>query len=412
MGGTHAHSINDDSDVRVSGRARAVLLGLLALFGLGTALGLWSLWPDAGRLDQAKTSVEYAAPGVTFPHAEVMKLLPGCDPTGSMTSGETLEEALAHAQDAPCGEVRAEVVDGADRGKKVSFQVPPEISRSGLAPGDVVQLQRTPASQHAPANFAFFGIDRSSTIWTLLVLFVVAVLAVARLRGFLALLGLVVGGAVLVWFMLPALLLGESGLGVAMIGASAIMYPVLYLAHGPSMRTSAALAGTLVGIAITAFVGVVAVKSARLSGITDEGGAILSTFIGDVSFQGLLTCALIVTGLGVLNDVTITQSSAVWELRAAAPEMNRRRLFGSAMRIGRDHIASTIYTIVFAYAGTALSVLLLLFLYQRPLADLLTTEEIATEVITTLATAIGLVLAVPVTTAIAALTVGASRPDS
>ena len=210
--------------------------------------------------------------------------------------------------------------------------------------------------------------------------------------------------------MLPALLLGESGLGVAMVGASAIMFPVLYLAHGPSIRTSAALAGTLVGIVLTAFIGVVAVKSANLSGITDEGGAILSTYIGDVSFQGLLTCALIVAGLGVLNDVTITQASAVWELRAAAPQMNRRNLFGSAMRIGRDHIASTIYTIVFAYAGTALSVLLLLFLYQRPLGDLMATEDISTEVITTLATAIGLVLAVPVTTGIAALTVGSSRP--
>jgi len=207
-------------------------------------------------------------------------------------------------------------------------------------------------------------------------------------------------------FMLPALLLGGSGLGVAMIGSSAIMFVVLYLAHGPSIRTSAALAGTLVGIVITALIGLVAIRTARLGGVLDEGALALSTYVGEISFQGLLTSALIIAGLGVLNDVTITQSSAVWELRAAAPSMTRRRLFGSGMRIGRDHIASTIYTIVFAYAGTALSVLLLLFLYQRPAGDLLTTEEIATEVVTTLATAIGLVLSVPITTAIAALTVG------
>jgi uncharacterized membrane protein len=127
----------------------------------------------------------------------------------------------------------------------------------------------------------------------------------------------------------------------------------------------------------------------------------LSGFFGNVSFQGLLTCAVIIAGLGVLNDVTITQASAVWELRSAAPEMSRRALFGSGMRIGRDHIASTIYTIVFAYAGAALSVLLLLFLYDRPLLDLLSTEAIAEEVTRTLASAIGLVLAVPATTAIA-----------
>jgi uncharacterized membrane protein len=123
----------------------------------------------------------------------------------------------------------------------------------------------------------------------------------------------------------------------------------------------------------------------------------------------LLTCAIIVAGLGVLNDVTITQSSAVWELRAAAPSIGRRELFQSGMRIGRDHIASTIYTIVFAYAGAALPVLLLLFLYERPVLEMLQTESLSEEIVRTLASAIGLVLAVPVTTAIAALTVGAAR---
>ena len=120
---------------------------------------------------------------------------------------------------------------------------------------------------------------------------------------------------------------------------------------------------------------------------------------------------MIVAGLGVLNDVTITQSSAVWELRDAAPQMSRARIFASGMRIGRDHIASTIYTIVFAYAGTALAALLLISLYDRPLLDVLSDEIIAEEIIRTLASAIGLVLAVPVTTAIAAATVASAAPD-
>ena len=138
--------------------------------------------------------------------------------------------------------------------------------------------------------------------------------------------------------------------------------------------------------------------------------------VGQFNFQGLVTCAIIVAGLGVLNDVTITQSSAVWELRAAAPELSRRGLFGSVMRIGRDHIASTIYTIVFAYAGAAVSVLLVLFFYERPILDLLGTEDIAAEVVRTLAGSMGLVLAVSIT-AIATLTVSGAmseeqHPDS
>jgi uncharacterized membrane protein len=228
---------------------------------------------------------------------------------------------------------------------------------------------------------------------------------VARVRGLLALLGLVFAGGVLAWFMLPALLLGSNGVAVALVGSSAIMFVVLYLAHGLSVRTSTALAGTLVGVAITAALGLYAVDAALLSGLGDESGTYLRAQAPDLDFRSLLTCAIIVAGLGVLNDVTITQSSAVWELRAASPTMPRRQLFTSAMRIGRDHIASTIYTIVFAYAGTALAVLLLISLFQRPLGDLLTDEAIAVEVVRTLASAIGLVLAVPATTAIAAATV-------
>jgi uncharacterized membrane protein len=154
---------------------------------------------------------------------------------------------------------------------------------------------------------------------------------------------------------------------------------------------------------MTAFGGEAAVRLCRLTGVADEGAATLSTFAPGLSFQGLVTCGVIIAGLGVLNDVTITQSSAVWELRAAAPDASRRRVFAGAMRIGRDHIASTIYTIVFAYAGTALTVLLLVQLYDRPALDLLSSEDISEEVVRTLVSATSLVLAVPLTTAIATL---------
>ena len=135
----------------------------------------------------------------------------------------------------------------------------------------------------------------------------------------------------------------------------------------------------------------------------------LTAYAGGLDFQALLVAAVVIAGLGVLNDVTITQASAVWELRGAAPTMTRRSLFTSAMRIGRDHIASTIYTIVFAYAGTALLLLLVVSLYDRPLLDLAGTDEIATEIVRSLTSSIGLVLAVPLTTVIAALTVPGPR---
>ena len=124
--------------------------------------------------------------------------------------------------------------------------------------------------------------------------------------------------------------------------------------------------------------------------------------MNELSLTGLLTSGLIIAGLGVLNDVTITQSSAVWELRSAAPDLPRRSISTSAMRIGRDHIASTIYTLVFAYTGASIIVLLLLDIYSRPALDLISSDAIAEEIVRTLASGIGLVLAVPIPTAIAA----------
>lgn len=408
MGGSHAHGHDHIPDVPVGGVARLVLLVSLAVVGVLTVWGLVSFWPQGDPRPNEGAAVG-VAPGVTFPYAEVLKVHPACQ-RGSHEAPEYQPPgSTAGSSGEGCGQLTAEVRTGERSGKVVTVTVPPEVSRSGITRGDSVQLIQMPVQGQSDA-FSLFSVDRSTSMWWLAGIFVVTVAIVARVRGILALVGLGFGALVLVKFMLPALLTGESGLAVALIGSTAIMYVVLYLAHGPSLRTSAALAGTLVGILITAVAGLAAVKTQRLSGVADESGSMLTSFIGDVNFQGLLTCAIIIAGLGVLNDVTITQASSVWELRSASPAMPRSELFTSAMRIGRDHIASTIYTIVFAYAGTALSVLLLLFLYDRPVLELLSTEDIAEEVARTLASAIGLVLAVPATTAIAVATVTPQRP--
>lgn len=381
-GHSHGHSHGaHGADLRVRRGPRVALLVFLALVAVATAAGVWQLWPDRGEVDDLASSVPFAAPGVEFPTAEVVR-------------------------------VEADQLVVEYDGEEVPLQVPPQVLESDLGPGDAVRLVTTPGVDGAPDTVSWFGVDRTRPVWIMVGLFALVVVAVARLRGVLALVGLTFAGAVLLWFVLPALLVGESAVAVALVGSAAIMYVVLYTTHGISMRTSAALAGTHVGVALTALLGWLAVGATSLSGIADEGSNVLASFAPDLDFAGLMTAAVIIAGLGVLNDVTITQASAVWELRAAAPSMGRARLFASGMRIGRDHIASTIYTIVFAYAGTALTVLLVLELYGLPVVDLLATEEIAQEVVRTLATSTGLVLAVPVTTLIAVATVPApTDPD-
>ena len=415
-GHSHSHGHVDDAAVEVGRRSRLVLTVSLAVAGLLTVFALAATWPDEAKAEASVTATEFAAPGVTFPLAEVVEVLPACtgdegvtgaDPAAGQ-SGEQVED------DVTCGALRVALAEDAEEaGATVGISVPPAVTDADLQPGDTVQLMRIPPQDEAPAAYSFLQVRRGAPLALMAILFVLVVGIVARARGLLALLGLGFGGLVVVLYMLPALLEGQSGLTVALVGSSAIMFVVLYLAHGLSVRTSTALAGTLFGVAITAVLGILAVGAARLSGVSDDESATLASFVQLLSPKELLTCAIIVAGLGVLNDVTISQSSSVWELRAAAPGMSRMEIFHSGMRIGRDHIASTIYTIVFAYAGAALPVIMLLFLYERPVLELLQTESLAEEIVRTLASAIGLVLAVPATTAIAAATVGgAVEPDA
>jgi uncharacterized membrane protein len=315
-----------------------------------------------------------------------------------------------------CGQLTARLESGGDAGHLVAVNAPAEVLRAGLEPGDRVELMKVPDPPGTPPAgslevaghnaYSFVGIERGTPLWLLASLFVLLVVVVARWRGVRSVLGLVIAGVVILQFMLPSLLVGNSAVPVAVVGSVAIMYLVLYLAHGVSMRTSVALAGTVFGVAATAVVGELAVRATHLTGVGDENAGFLQAFVGNISLQGLLTCGIIIAGLGVLNDVTITQASAVWELRAAGATSGLRDLFTRGMRIGRDHLASTVYTIVFAYVGTAVPVMLLIALYRQPLSELLTSEDLTAEIVRTLASAIGLVLAIPLTTAIAVAVIG------
>ena len=396
--GSHrAHRAGADAGLEVARGPRLALLVSLGLAGIAVLVGLVVLWPDGAEVDRIKEGAPFAAAGVTFPTATV-------DSVGRACTAEEI------GRGGDCGRIRVTVDEGAGKGDRATLAVAPQVIESGLRAGDRVKVQRHPG-EGGEAAYSYFGTVRSGTLLLLTLAFVGLVLVVARWRGLFALGGLVFSGLVIWRFVLPALLAGGPGVPVGLTGAALILFVVLYTTHGFSLRTSTALAGTLVGVLLTAAIGAAATAATRATGIGEEQAGILSALVGGLDFQSIFACAVLIAGLGVLNDVTITQSSAVWEIRAAAPAMGRAEVFASGMRIGRDHIASTIYTIVFAYAGTALTVLLVLGLYGLPIPDLLTTEDITQELVRTLASSIGLVLAVPLTTAIATLVVAGARAD-
>lgn len=410
MGAVHSHDHRAaDARVRVTPLARYLTLGLLALAALGTVLGLVALWPDYGKVGEIAAGTHSTAPGTVYAQGEILSLKEcerpeasgvgaGSEPgSGSGSGSGSASDASASLGD--CLLASVGLRSGEDAGRVVSVELRGSMTQAGLQTGDSLEL----ASYSGASGYAAIGVQRHWPILALALVFVAVVVAVGRLRGLLALPALGISAGVLLAFALPALVGGAPGLLVGMVAASAIMFVTLFFVHGFRMRTAAALIGTLCGILIIAGVSTLAVSLTRLSGVGDEATGLLAGTVSGIDFRGLLSCSILIAGLGILNDVTITQSSSVWELRAAAPGMPRREIYARGMRIGRDHIASTVYTVFFAYAGAAISVLILIYLYDRPLLSLLTGEDIAIEVVRTLCGSIGLILAVPITTWVAAL---------
>ncbi|MGK5497504.1 YibE/F family protein, partial [Streptomyces sp. URMC 125] len=258
-------------------------------------------------------------------------------------------------------------------------------------------------------QYSVVDVQRGVPLVALAALFALAVVVVGRLRGVLALVGLVMSFGVLTLFILPAILQGSNPLLVAVVGGSTIMLATLYLCHGVSARTSVAVLGTLVSLLLIGLLGSVFIGWAALTGNTDDQTGLVHTLYPDIEVRGLLLAGVLIGSLGVLDDVTVTQTSAVWELRQADPEAGWRRLYGAAMRIGRDHIASVVNTLVLAYAGAALPLLLLFSVAESGMAQVAGSELVAEEIVRTLVGSIGLVASVPVTTALAALVAVADR---
>lgn len=381
----HSHS---GADLRIGRSSTRVVAALIVTVLAITAVAIAAMaltWPSP--VDVPKGLDPYGGEGVSRIGA-VVKAVEALDCNGSESGPDNTPGVVGS-----CGRVAA----ATDDGKAAAFTLDPARFKAGISAGDKVTLLRIePAGQKA--SYEFLDFQRGVPLAALAAIFAVAVIAIARWRGLFALVGIGVTLLALTQYVLPSILAGRSPILTAIIGSTVIMVVVLYLAHGVSVRTTSALFGTLFGIAITAGIGVLSTDLASITGIGSEDDRLLLGTVPSLDLSRVAAATMVIAGLGVLNDVTVTQASAVWEMRAFQPMAGRAKVFASAMRIGRDHIASSVYTLVFAYAGSAMTILLLVSAYQQNLARVATTEEIGQEVVRTLVGAIGLVLAVPVTT--------------
>jgi uncharacterized membrane protein len=316
---------------------------------------------------------------------------------------------------APCEfdttqECRLLTIAAEDRATQ-TITVPGDVDAAFLLSGDPVDVRfvdtgteillvdaQRPTIQ---TQYQFGDFQRRGTLLWVALLFAAAVVVLGRWRGVLALVGLALSLSVLLLFVLPAILDGRSPVWVALFGALAIAIVALYVAHGFGPKTTVALLGMGGALVLTAILSSLVLGIADITGFASEESSLLTIFEG-IDVRGLVLAGIVLGAAGALDDVTITQASAVWELHSVDASLDAKELTSRGLRIGRDHIASTVNTLLLAYAGAALPLLVLFVVSSQSLGSIANSEVVAIEIIRTLVGSIGLVAAVPVTTWLAA----------
>lgn len=409
----HGHTHSHGPAAPVSKHLRKVIAAVLIPFATAVFVGLVVLWPG-GAPEHERTGVGFDRQTVSGKVTDVQQIdckdvnAAQVPPTGD-TSTPSGREAQ-QAQQGTCERATIEVTSGTDKGRTFTEIVQPDAPRQ-LHEGQGVVVAYAPDAPR-DLQYSVTDVDRGIPMSLLAGIFALAVIAVGRMKGLMALIALAVSFAILTLFILPAILQGSNPLIVAVVGASAIMLIALYACHGLTARTSVAVVGTLISLLLIGLLGSLFIGWAYLSGNTDDNTGLIHGLYPDIDMSGLLLAGIIIGSLGVLDDVTVTQTSAVWELHQADPSMGPRALYRAGIRIGRDHIASVVNTLVLAYAGAALPLLLLFSIAQSSVGTVANSELVAEEIVRTLVGSIGLVASVPVTTALAALVVSADRPAS
>ncbi|MDN3259451.1 YibE/F family protein [Streptomyces sp. CSDS2] len=414
-GHAHGHSHSHGPAAPVSQHLRKVIAAILVPFTAAVLVGLVVLWPGQAPAHK-RTGVGFDRQTQQATVTRVVELscasanASGVPPTGDTSTAEG--SSAQQRADGTCKKATIRVDTGKDKGRTFTEIVQPDQSRQ-LHQDEKVVVAYEPSAPK-DLQYAVTDVNRKFPMTLLAGVFAVAVVLVGRLRGVMALIALAVSFLLLTLFILPAILEGSNPLLVAVVGSSAIMLIALYLCHGLSARTSVAVLGTLISLALIGVLGSLFIGWAALTGNTDDNTGLIHGLYPSIDMSGLLLAGVIIGSLGVLDDVTVTQTSAVWELHEANPSMGWRGLYRAGIRIGRDHIASVVNTLVLAYAGAALPLLLLFSIAQSSVGTVANSELVAEEIVRTLVGSIGLVASVPVTTALAALVVSADRtvPDA
>lgn len=393
MGTGHSHDHDAAHEFDVSEKVRRFVWSAIAVCGVVTLVGLVALWPGDrdGLIDPAMVGSITADAEVTFTDY------------GPCTG--TVEADRVY-----CEFATLRITSGDTEGDTPVLETSLDASGANLEAGDRI-LVNVDRVDEGRVLYSFNDFQRGRSMTVLAVLFVLAVVVLGRWKGAGALAGLAVSLVVLTAFALPSLLDGNAPLLVAIVAAAAIAFVAIFLAHGANIASAVSLLSSFVSLVLTGLLGWVFVEAANFTGYTEESSFFLNAFGVPIDARGILLAGIIIGSLGVLDDVVVTQVSAVAQLKRARPDSSWRELFRPALDIGRDHVSSTVNTLFLAYAGAALPLLLLFSEAQQSISGVATREVVAVEIVRALVGSIGLVASVPVSTLLASLAISGRGSD-
>jgi uncharacterized membrane protein len=384
--------------------------GLLVAAGLllaATLAGLVLLWPGSSTTS-------------------------GSSAIGHTESARVVSVTRSACEEGTCRFVEVEILSGPDRGRAAIVSLTPQAKAPSYDVGQRVRVlpnQRqsgvgagAPPARLPGANpgarplgqytYSIVDYDRRLPILWLALAFAALVVLAGRLRGLFSLVGLGLGILVVTQFVVPAMLEGRSPFLVALVGSLAAMFLTIGLTSGLSIQSLAAALGIALSLLVAAGLGLLYVHIAHLTGAGSDLAFTLRQQRPGLSLQGLVLAGFVIGALGVLADMAVTQASAVMALRRADPTLGPRGLYREAFTIGRDHLSATVNTLVFAYVGASLPLLLVFTTAGVTFTDAINSQDVAESVVATLVGAIGVVASVPFTTGLAALLASALPPEA
>lgn len=363
-----------------STRAGIAFAFLTVALAVATIAGLLLLWPTgADHTSTAQKTVAAKATAVSV----------------ARCGGETGQS---------CRTMKAKISDGRDRGATVKLLLGPTELAPQVDVGDSVRLADVGKGASLPLaqRYSFGSVDRRTPLLILAIVVGVLAVVLVRWRGALAIGGLILSLGLIVLFVLPAITEGAAVMPTALAAAMAVTFVTVILTSGLGIRTVTAIVSIALTLAIVAAAIALMANLASLDGRTTEIAAALTQANSSISLKGVVIAGVILGALGALTDTAVTQASAVMALRRADPSLAYKKLYSEAANVGRDHLSATIHTLVLAYTGASLPLLLVIHASGVPAVDAFSSQDLATPIVAALVGSLALLICVPVSTGLAA----------